>query len=162
MELSHINKKGDAAMVDISQKDSTQRMAIAHAIVEMKETTLNLILAGEMKKGDVIACARIAGIMAAKHTAELIPLCHPIPLNFIDVNIQPIIPNKMDILAVVKCTGKTGVEMEAMCAASIAALTIYDMCKSVDREMEIVSIELLEKDGGKSGHFIKKSATEKK
>jgi cyclic pyranopterin phosphate synthase len=157
MELTHVNKNGEVSMVDVSQKDITDRIAIAHATVKMKENTLNLILAGEMKKGDVFASSRIAGIMAAKRTAELIPLCHPIPLTHISVDIQPKAPDRVDILATVKCTGTTGVEMEAMCAASVAALTIYDMCKAVDREMEIVSVQLLEKDGGRSGHFVNKN-----
>lgn len=158
MELTHINKNGEVAMVDVSQKDSTDRMAVAHAAVRMKETTWNLVLAGEMKKGDVFATARVAGIMAAKRTAELIPLCHPISLTHISVDIQPKTPGRVEILATAKCTGTTGVEMEALCAASVAALTIYDMCKAVDREMEIISVRLVEKDGGKSGHFIHANA----
>lgn len=159
MELTHLNKNGEASMVDVSEKDITNRIAVAHAAVKMKESTLNLILAGEMKKGDVFGCSRIAGIMAAKRTSELIPLCHPIPLmTHISVDIQAKAPDRVDILATVKCTGTTGVEMEALCAASVAALTIYDMCKAVDREMEIISVQLLEKDGGRSGHFIRKIA----
>jgi cyclic pyranopterin phosphate synthase len=148
-------------MVDVSEKGITDRIAVAHAVVKMKESTLIQILAGKMKKGDVFACSRIAGIMAAKRTAELIPLCHPIPLTHISIDIQPKVPDGVDILATVKCTGNTGVEMEALCAASVAALTIYDMCKAVDREMEITSVQLLEKSGGRSGHFINQSAMSK-
>ncbi|MGV8026620.1 MAG: cyclic pyranopterin monophosphate synthase MoaC [Anaerolineaceae bacterium] len=161
MELTHLNKNGEVSMVDVSEKDITDRIAVAHAAVKMKENTLKLILAGEMQKGDVFACSRIAGIMAAKRTAELIPLCHPILLTHIAVDIQAKVPDRVEILATVKCTGITGVEMEAMCAASVAALTIYDMCKAVDREMEIVSVQLLEKDGGRSGHFTNQSAKKK-
>ncbi|MHB8806817.1 MAG: cyclic pyranopterin monophosphate synthase MoaC [Anaerolineaceae bacterium] len=161
MELTHLNKNGEASMVDVSEKGITDRIAVAHAVVKMKESTLIQILAGKMKKGDVFACSRIAGIMAAKHTAELIPLCHPIPLTHISIDIQPKVPDGVDILATVKCTGNTGVEMEALCAASVAALTIYDMCKAVDREMEITSVQLLEKSGGRSGHFINQSAMSK-
>lgn len=161
MELTHLNKNGEASMVDVSEKGITDRIAVAHAVVKMKESTLIQILAGKMKKGDVFACSRIAGIMAAKRTAELIPLCHPIPLTHISIDIQPKVPDGVDILATVKCTGNTGVEMEALCAASVAALTIYDMCKAVDREMEITSVQLLEKNGGRSGHFINQSAMSK-
>ncbi len=160
MELTHIKKNGEVSMVDVSAKGVTDRIAVAHAAVKMKESTLSLILAGEMKKGDVFACARIAGIMAAKRTAELIPLCHPIPLTYIEVNIKAKKPDEIEILATVKCTATTGVEMEALCAASVAALTVYDMCKAVDRGMEIGSVQLLEKDGGRSGHFIRKIAAE--
>ncbi len=158
MELTHINKNGEVSMVDVSKKGITNRTAVAHAAVKMKESTLTSILAGEMKKGDVFACARIAGIMAAKRTAEVIPLCHPIPLTHIEVDVQVKEPDRVEILATVKCSATTGVEMEAMCAASVAALTIYDMCKAVDRGMEIVSVKLLEKDGGRSGHYIRKIA----
>lgn len=161
MELTHIRKNGEVSMVDVSEKEITQRIAVAHAAVKMKEGTLKLILAGQMKKGDVFSCARIAGIMAAKRTAELIPLCHPIALSHIDVDIQADLPDTVSILATAKCSGTTGVEMEAMCAASVAALTIYDMCKAVDREMEINSVQLLEKDGGRSGHFVRNGGREK-
>lgn len=161
MELTHIRKNGEVSMVDVSEKEITQRIAVAHAAVKMKESTLKLILADQMKKGDVFSCARIAGIMAAKRTAELIPLCHPIALSHIDVDIQADLPDTVSILATAKCSGATGVEMEAMCAASVAALTIYDMCKAVDREMEINSVQLLEKDGGRSGHFVRSGGQEK-
>lgn len=153
MELTHIDKSGKAVMVDVSQKDLTERIAVARAIVKMKPETLNLILAGNVKKGDVFACARIAGIMASKRTPELIPLCHPIPLTNVSVDIEPRRPDTVEITATAKCTYVTGVEMEALCAASVAALTIYDMCKAVDRGMEIIYVRLLSKSGGKSGGY---------
>jgi cyclic pyranopterin phosphate synthase len=159
MELSHFDKNGDAIMVDVSQKALTERIAIAGAIVKMKPITLDLILAGDVKKGDVFAIARIAGIMASKRTSELIPLCHSIPLTNVSIDINPRHPDMVEISATVKCMYFTGVEMEALCAASVAAMTIYDMCKSIDRGMEIISIRLIKKSGGKSGEF-KRSGTE--
>jgi len=156
MELTHLNERGEAAMVDISGKPASQRSASAYAAVKMKAGTLALIESGEVPKGDVLACARIAGIQAAKRTAELIPLCHPIALTHISVDFQPKTPDTMEILTSVKCEGSTGVEMEALCAASIAALTIYDMCKAVDRGMEIESVCLLKKSGGRSGSYERK------
>lgn len=153
MELTHIDKNGDAIMVDVSHKDVTERMAVARAILKMKPETLDLILAGNLSKGDVFACARIAGIMASKRTPELIPLCHTIPLTKVSVAIEPRRPDLVEITTTAKCTYVTGVEMEALCAASVAALTIYDMCKSVDRAMEIISIRLVSKSGGRSGEF---------
>lgn len=158
MELTHIDKNGDAIMVDVSQKEATERMAVAHAILKMKPATLALILAGNISKGDVFACARVAGIMASKRTAELIPLCHPIPLTNVSVAIEPRLPDLVEITATAKCNYVTGVEMEALCAASLAALTIYDMCKSVDRTMEIINIHLISKSGGKSGEFKRSKA----
>ena len=158
MELTHIDKNGNAIMVDVSQKDVTERMAVARAVLKMKPETLDLILAGKIRKGDVFACARIAGIMASKRTAELIPLCHPIPLTKLSVEIEPRRPDLVEITTIAKCTYVTGVEMEALCAASVAALTIYDMCKSIDRAMEVISIRLVRKSGGKSGVF-KRSKT---
>ena len=140
-------------MVDVSQKTHTERIAIARAVVKMKPKTFDLILAGDIKKGDVFACARIAGIMASKRTPELIPLCHPIPLTNVSVDIEPRHPDTVEITATVKCIYVTGVEMEALCAASVAALTIYDMCKSVDRGMEIINVQLLSKSGGNSGEY---------
>jgi len=124
-------------MVDVGDKQITQREALAQALVTMKAETLSLITAGQIPKGDVCSCARIAGIMAAKKTFELIPMCHPLPINSINIELIAQAPNKVRILATVKCDYKTGVEMEALTAASIAALTIYDMCKAVDKEMEI-------------------------
>ncbi len=153
MELTHVRKNGEVSMVDVSEKEITQRIAVAHAAVKMNEGTLKLILAGQMKKGDVFSCARIAGIMAAKRTAELIPLCHPIPLSQVLVELQAIPPERVEVTATVRCTWVTGVEMEALTAASIAALTVYDMCKAVDRGMEVVSIVLLRKSGGRSGDY---------
>ena len=155
MELTHLDQSGQARMVDISQKASTPRSAQARAILKMQSTTLNLIVAGAIEKGDVFACARIAGIQAAKRTAELIPLCHPIPLSQVNVEVQACPPDRVEIIATAKCTYVTGVEMEALTAASVAALTVYDMCKAVDRSMEVVSIALLRKSGGRSGEFIR-------
>ncbi len=153
-KLSHINEKGDAQMVDVSDKASTNREAKARAIVSMKTETLELIVSRSHKKGDVIAVAKIAGIQAAKKCSELIPLCHPLMLSKVSVDITP---NKekscIEIKATAKLKGTTGVEMEALTAASIAALTIYDMCKAVDRFMRIDNVQLLEKKGGKSGHW---------
>jgi len=153
MELNHLDKDGKAIMVDVGAKDTTKRTATARAIIKMKPETLNLILAGNIKKGDVFASARIAGIMAAKRTPDLIPLCHPIPLTKVAVEIEAQPPERVVITTTAKCTYVTGVEMEALCAASVAALTIYDMCKAVDRAMEIESVRLLAKSGGKSGDY---------
>ena len=153
MELTHIDEKGAARMVDGGDKEFTKRTATAQAVVTMKPETLELIKDGKVKKGDVFSCARIAGIMAAKKTHELIPMCHPLPLEKITVELDPISDTQVKILATVSCTYKTGVEMEALTAANVAALTIYDMCKAVDRGMEINECYLLFKDGGKSGKF---------
>jgi cyclic pyranopterin monophosphate synthase len=155
MELTHIDENGKARMVDVSQKQITERTAVARAIVKMQPATLSQILAGEIKKGDVFACARIAGIQAAKRTAELIPLCHPIPISHASVDLLACPPNQVEITATVKCTYVTGVEMEALTAASVAALTIYDMCKAIDRGMEILNIALVSKSGGRSGDFAR-------
>jgi cyclic pyranopterin phosphate synthase len=152
--LSHIDEKGQARMVDISAKDTTSRMAIASACVTMRPETLAVILTGDVPKGDVLAAARIAGIMAAKRTHELIPLCHPLAISAVTVEFAPDEENsQIEIQATVRVMGKTGVEMEALVAASIAALTIYDMCKAMDREMLITAVGLTEKTGGKSGPF---------
>lgn len=154
MGLSHVDEKGNARMVDVSQKQHTERTAIAIGRIRMKESTIKMILEGSMPKGDVIATARIAGIMGAKHTDKLIPMCHNLPLDGIkvslDVNEQS---NGIDIKAVAKCVWKTGVEMEALTAVSIAALTLYDMCKAVDKEMVIEDIMIVKKTGGKSGDY---------
>ena len=153
-KLSHINEKGEAQMVDVSDKASTNREAKARAIVSMKAETLELIVSGSHKKGDVIAVAKIAGIQAAKKCSELIPLCHPLMLSKVSVDINPNNEKScIEIQATAKLKGTTGVEMEALTAASIAALTIYDMCKAVDRFMHIDNVQLLEKKGGKSGHW---------
>lgn len=153
-KLTHLDEKGEARMVDVTAKPVTSRAATARAVVRMKPATLAAILKGGIPKGDVFATARIAGIMAAKRTHELIPLCHPLPIGSIAVNFIPREKQSLiEIESTVKVEGKTGVEMEALTAASIAALTIYDMCKAIDREMTIESISLVEKTGGKSGHF---------
>jgi cyclic pyranopterin phosphate synthase len=150
--LSHVGASGEAHMVDVSTKDETQRVAIAEGCVVMNETTLRQILKGDAKKGDVLGAARIAGIMAAKRTHELIPLCHPLLLTSVALDIAPdeALPG-LKLRAEVKTRGQTGVEMEALTAVSIACLTIYDMAKSVDRGMRIEGVRLLEKKGGKSG-----------
>lgn len=152
--LTHIGADGQADMVDVGAKAETQRIAIAEGAVIMKRETLDMIVAGNAKKGDVIGVARIAGIMAAKRTHELIPLCHPLLLDKVGVEIEPdpALPG-LRVTATARVTGKTGVEMEALTAASVACLTIYDMAKAVDREMELTGIRLVEKSGGKSGDF---------
>jgi len=153
-KLTHLDEKGDARMVDVSTKEITQRTATAKASVTMKPETLALIMEGGVKKGDVLATARIAGIMAAKRTSELIPLCHPLSLDAVKVDLQCVPEsNSIEITALCRITARTGVEMEALTAASIAALTIYDMCKAVDRGMRISDIRVVHKVGGKSGEF---------
>jgi|TARA_B110000444_G_C18748163_1_gene551359 cyclic pyranopterin phosphate synthase len=154
-KLTHINANGEAQMVDVSDKNNTAREAKAGARVVMKAETLDLIVSGSHKKGDVLAVARIAGIQAAKKCSDLIPLCHPLMLSKVSVELTPNSKkNCIDIIATAKLNGKTGVEMEALTAASIAALTVYDMCKAVDRFMLIDNVQLLEKKGGKSGHWV--------
>jgi cyclic pyranopterin phosphate synthase len=154
-KLTHINANGEAQMVDVSDKNNTAREAKAGARVVMKAETLDLIVSGSHKKGDVLAVARIAGIQAAKKCSDLIPLCHPLMLSKVSVELSPNSEkNCIDIIATAKLNGKTGVEMEALTAASIAALTVYDMCKAVDRFMLIDNVQLLEKKGGKSGHWV--------
>ena len=152
--LTHIGASGEAHMVDVSAKDDTVRVAVAEGFVRMKPETLAVIRDGNAKKGDVIGTARIAGIMAAKQTSNLIPLCHPLMLTKVAVDIteDAALPG-LRVEAMVKLSGKTGVEMEALTAVSIACLTIYDMAKAADKAMEIVNIRLLEKSGGKSGDF---------
>ena len=153
-KLTHINENGDAEMVDVSEKDITAREAKASSRILMKPETLKLIISGSHKKGDVLSVAKIAGIQAAKKCSELIPLCHPLMLSKVSVELKPNIEDSsVDIIAIAKLNGKTGVEMEALTAASIAALTVYDMCKAVDRFMTIDHVQLLEKKGGKSGHW---------
>jgi len=152
--FTHINQDGKANMVDVTTKDTTVRQAIAEAYVDMSPDTLALIVNGQHHKGDVFATARIAGIMAAKKTSDLIPLCHPLALTKVEVNITAEIENnRVRIESLCKLSGKTGVEMEALTAASVAALTIYDMCKAIQKDMVISAVKLLEKTGGKSGHF---------
>ncbi|MBA7467618.1 Cyclic pyranopterin monophosphate synthase [subsurface metagenome] len=152
-ELTHVNEKGEARMVDVTQKGETVRQAIAIGGVRMKPATLDKIKQQGLKKGDVLAVARLAGIMAAKRTPDLIPLCHPILLSNVAVDFELTPPDFIKITATVKSSGKTGVEMEALVAASASALTIYDMCKSIDRGMTIENIYLESKQGGKSGTY---------
>ena len=151
--LSHLDERGAARMVDVSAKDDTDRTAIAEAFVAMQPETLALIQEGGVPKGDVFAVARIAGIMGAKRTSDLIPMCHPLPITGVTVDLEADGGDRVRITARVRTTGKTGVEMEALTAVNVAALTVYDMCKAVDRAMRIDGIRLLEKQGGKSGHW---------
>lgn len=153
-KLSHIDDKGNAHMVDVSEKDVTSRTAVAKGAVWMQPETLTMIREGLAKKGDVIGTARIAGIMAAKKTHDLIPLCHPLALSKVTVDIEEAgDDNRIDVTATVKVTGQTGVEMEALTAVSVSCLTLYDMVKAVDRGIRIGDIRLTEKSGGKSGSF---------
>ncbi len=152
--FTHFDAAGAAVMVDVADKPVTARTATARARVLMQAATLAMIEAGGAKKGDVLGVARLAGIMAAKRTAELIPLCHPLPIDAVSLELTPDPAGPaIEIAATVRTTGRTGVEMEAMTAASVAALTVYDMCKSVDRGMRIEAIRVTRKDGGKSGAF---------
>jgi cyclic pyranopterin phosphate synthase len=153
-KLTHLGESGEARMVDVSAKSPTERTATAEGRVVMSASTLNLVLRGDAKKGDVLGAARIAGIMAAKRTHDLIPLCHPLALSKVAVDIEPdaALPGLI-VRGMVKVTGPTGVEMEALTAVSVACLTIYDMVKAVERGMRIENIHLVEKRGGKSGHY---------
>ncbi len=151
-KLTHLGKSGEARMVDVSAKDVTARVATAEGRVTMSRATLDLVLKGDAKKGDVLGAARIAGIMAAKRTHDLIPLCHPLPITKVEIAIEPD-KKGLVVTATVKVTGQTGVEMEALTAVSVACLTIYDMVKAVERGMTIEGIHLVEKRGGKSGHY---------
>lgn len=154
-QLSHIDETGRARMVDVGQKPDTERHAIARGEVIMRPETLALIQQGAMKKGDVLTVAQLAGVMGAKRTSDLIPLCHPLPLTHIEVQIEPdpVLPG-VQITASARTTGKTGVEMEALTAVSVAALTVYDMAKAVEKTMRISNIRLVEKHGGQSGDVI--------
>jgi len=153
-KLTHFDPEGAALMVDVSAKPETERIAVAGAVISMRPETLRLILEGGMKKGDVLGVARLAGIMAAKRTSDLIPLCHPLSLSSVTLELRPLPDrNAVEIIATCKTTGRTGVEMEALTAASVAALTVYDMCKAVDRGMTIGELRLLKKSGGKSGTY---------
>ena len=155
-ELTHLDKQGNATMVDVGDKASSQRLAVAQGEVAMAAQTLKLIAEGGHKKGDVLSVARIAGILAAKNCSQLIPLCHPLMLTSIEVVLNLDSDNSRVVIeATCKVNGQTGVEMEALTAVSAAALTIYDMCKAVDKEMTIGGISLLEKQGGRSGHYKK-------
>jgi len=154
-KLSHLDESGRARMVDVTAKDDTLREAVAKGSVRMKPETLALIQSGGVPKGDVLAVAQVAGVMAAKRTHELIPMCHPLLLSAIDVRLEPDEKESaVQITATVRTTGKTGVEMEALTAVSVAALTIYDMCKAVDRGMRIEGVRLARKSGGKSGKVV--------
>lgn len=154
MALTHFDAKGDAHMVDVSDKAVTARIAVAENHVKMARETFEMISEGRAKKGDVLGVARLAGIMAAKRTSDLIPLCHPLPITKVSIELEPDadLPG-IRITATVKTTGQTGVEMEALTAASVAALTVYDMAKAVDKAMEIGGLRVVLKDGGKSGRY---------
>jgi len=152
MTLTHLDSAGHARMVDVSEKPETARQATAKASITMRPETLALIAAGTAPKGDVLAAARIAGIMAAKQTSSLIPLCHPLPISAVEIVLTPI-ETGIEITATIRTTGRTGAEMEALTAASVAALTIYDMVKAVDRGMTISDLRVVQKSGGKSGDF---------
>ncbi|RLT28354.1 MAG: cyclic pyranopterin monophosphate synthase MoaC [Chloroflexi bacterium] len=154
-ELSHLDAEGHARMVDVSAKDETHRVATARGRIVMQPETLAMIVEGKMPKGDVFAVARIAGIMAAKQTSSLIPLCHPLAITGVEVNLTPSASNaSVEIEATVRTTGQTGVEMEALTAVSVTALAVYDMCKAVERGMLIEDIRLVAKSGGKSGDYV--------
>ncbi len=157
-KLSHVDEKGEVRMVDVSQKADTARIAVAEGFIAMQPATLELIVEGKAAKGDVLACARVAGIMAGKQTSSIIPMCHPLLITKSKVDLAPVRAGEREdgrvgihVEATFGVTGKTGIEMEALTAASVACLTVYDMCKAVDRGMEISEVRLLRKDGGKSG-----------
>lgn len=154
MEFSHIDEKGKAKMVDVSEKEITKRIAVADGFVRIRPDVLKQITDGNMPKGDVLSTAKIAGIQAAKKTGELIPMCHPLGLDHVDIDFE-IVADGIKITATAIVNAKTGVEMEALTAVSVAALTIYDMCKSADKSMTIDKISLLKKSGGRSGEYIR-------
>ncbi len=155
-KLSHFNARGDVHMVDISEKDITKRRAVASGVIQMQAETLQRIVSGEHKKGDVLSVARVAGVMASKKTADLIPLCHPLQLSHVDIQLMVDEQNQsVNCTAIVETFGKTGVEMEALTAVQITLLTIYDMCKAMDRGMMMSNISLQSKTGGKSGDWTK-------
>ena len=154
MKLNHFDENGNAVMVDVSNKPDTHRTATATGSIQVSPEIMAAVKSGNVKKGDVLGVARVAGIMGVKRTSELIPMCHPLPLTGIDITFAlSDQPAMVEILAAVTCTGVTGVEMEALTAVSVAALTVYDMCKAVQKNMEITNIRLLEKSGGKSGDY---------
>jgi cyclic pyranopterin phosphate synthase len=153
LALTHLDESGRAQMVDVGAKPITNRRAVAAGEVHMHPATLTLVTGGDLPKGDVLAVARIAGIMAAKKTGDLIPLCHPLGVDSVVVDLSPSGPDTLRITATVSVTGRTGVEMEALTAVSVAALTVYDMCKAVDKDMTISHIRLEEKSGGRSGDY---------
>jgi cyclic pyranopterin phosphate synthase len=153
-ELTHFNTAGEAHMVDVGDKAVTRRRAIAEGTIRMAPATLELIRSGGHKKGDVLGVARLAGIMGAKRTADLVPLCHPLALTRVEIDLETQVPDSaLYCCAVVETEGRTGVEMEALCAVQVCLLTVYDMCKAVDRGMTIEGVRLVEKQGGKSGHW---------
>jgi len=154
-KLTHIDETGASRMVDVTNKEITERVAVAHAKVTMTPETFSLIMDGKIVKGDVLGVARVAGIMAAKKTSELIPMCHPLNLNSVKIDYTNNNQDSIEITSEVKITAKTGVEMEALTAVSVCALTIYDMCKSADKSMHISDIYLVRKSGGKSGDFVR-------
>jgi cyclic pyranopterin phosphate synthase len=154
--FTHFDEKGRAKMVDVTEKHVTNRVAVTEGFVKMKAETLKMIIKKEISKGDVFQVARLSGIMAAKMTPHLIPLCHPLPITSVEIEIEPDLENsQVKIVSKVKTSAQTGVEMEALTATAVTALTIYDMCKAVDKEMIIEGIKLLYKSGGKSGEFIR-------
>ena len=161
-QLTHIDERGDVRMVDVSQKADTERIAVAEGFIAMHQETLDLITSGAAAKGDVLACARVAGVMAAKQTSSLVPMCHPLNITKAKVECLPVQAGEREdgrvgihITTTCGVTGKTGIEMEALTAASVACLTVYDMCKAVDRGMEIMDVRLLKKDGGKTGLWLR-------
>ena len=161
-KLTHIDEKGDVRMVDVSAKPDTERIAIAEGFIAMHQETLDLSVEGKAAKGNVLACARVAGVMAAKQTSTLIPMCHPLNITKAKVECEPVQAGQREdgrvgihITTTCGVTGKTGIEMEALTAASVACLTVYDMCKAVDRGMEIMDVRLLKKDGGKTGLWLR-------
>lgn len=163
-KLTHIDESGDVRMVDVSQKADTERVAVAEGFISMHQETLDLITTGTAAKGDVLACARVAGVMAAKKTSDLIPMCHPLNITKAKVECTPVYAGQREdgrvgihVTTTTGVTGKTGIEMEALTAASIACLTVYDMCKAVDRGMEIMDVRLLRKDGGKTGLWVREA-----
>jgi cyclic pyranopterin phosphate synthase len=158
--LTHIDEAGRARMVDVGEKAVSERVAVASATLLMQPSTLRLIRTGKIAKGEVLAVARVAGIMAAKRTSEIIPLCHPLTIDVATIDFEPRSRGRLDVIATVKVSGKTGVEMEALTAVSASALTVYDMCKAVDRAMTITDVCLLEKRGGRSGIFRRRERAE--
>jgi cyclic pyranopterin phosphate synthase len=162
-ELTHFNDSGDAHMVDVGNKDVTHRIAKAEGRIRMLPETLSLIERGGHKKGDVLGVARVAGVMGAKKTADLVPLCHSLALTRVSIELEPLLDESaVYCRAVVETSGRTGVEMEALCAVQVSLLTVYDMCKAVDRGMTIESVRLIEKVGGKSGHWLRREENEER
>lgn len=155
-ELTHLNKKGEAIMVDVSSKDKTERIAIAEGIIKMNPETLNKIMEHNIPKGDVLSVARVAGIMAVKKTPDLIPLCHPLSIDAVSIEFEKKGDDVLYVQCMVKTTERTGVEMEALTGVSVACLTVYDMCKAIEKGIEIGTIRLVKKTGGKSGTYIRR------